>query len=91
MAMESRGPFCQSCGMPMLKPDDFGTMSDGWRQNEYCHYCYEHGRFLQPDVTLPQMIEFVVKPMALSTGMSENEARAVAQEFLPHLARWRPV
>ncbi len=89
MAGEPMGPFCQSCGMPMIKPEDFGTTADGWRQNEYCHYCYADGRFLQPDVTLAQMIEFVVKPMTEATGMEAAEARALAEQMLPHLGRWR--
>ncbi len=74
--------------MPMLKPEDFGTASDGWRQNEYCRYCFADGRFLQPNVTVDQMIEFVAKPMAEATGLSEDAARAAARDFLPHLARW---
>ncbi len=89
MASTPMGPFCQSCGMPLLKPDDFGTTAEGWRQNDYCRYCFAEGKFLQPDATLEQMLEFVAKPMAVSTGMSENEARAAAGEFLPYLARWR--
>ena len=89
MARAPMGPFCQSCGMPLLKPEDFGTMADGWRQNEFCHYCFAQGRFLQPDVTLDEMIEFVVKPMVQASGMDEGAARAVAEEMLPNLSRWR--
>ena len=33
--------FCQSCGMPMEKPEDFGTSNDGGRNEEYCCYCYK--------------------------------------------------
>ena len=83
------GPFCQSCGMPLTRPEEFGTTAEGWRQNDYCSYCYQDGKFTQPDITLERMIEFVVKPTAEATGMSETEARALAQNTLPHFKRWR--
>jgi hypothetical protein len=83
------GPFCQSCGMPLSKPDDFGTNAEGWRQNDYCHYCYQDGKFTQPDITLAEMIKQVVKPAAQATGMTEAEARAMAEENLPRLRRWQ--
>jgi hypothetical protein len=41
----SMGPFCQSCGMPMTKPEEFGTTAGGWRQNDYCTHCYKDGEF----------------------------------------------
>ncbi|MBU4293030.1 MAG: zinc ribbon domain-containing protein [Actinobacteria bacterium] len=33
-------PFCQSCSMPMMKPEDFGTNADGSKNEEYCTYCF---------------------------------------------------
>jgi hypothetical protein len=83
------GPFCQSCGMPLSKPEDFGTSAEGWRQNDYCHYCYEEGKFTQPDITLGEMIEQVIKLTAEATGRSEAEARTLTEETLPRLKRWR--
>ena len=32
-------PFCQSCAMPLSKPDDFGPEANGFWQNDYCSYC----------------------------------------------------
>ena len=32
---EPKGPICQSCVMPMEKPEDFGTEADGSRNEEY--------------------------------------------------------
>lgn len=29
------GPFCQSCGMPMVKPED------------YCNHCFQNGEFTE--------------------------------------------
>ena len=47
MGERPNGPFCQSCGMPLVKPEDFGTAADGFRINDYCHFCFERrGRSL---------------------------------------------
>jgi len=35
-----KGPVCQSCAMPMTKPDDFGTNGDGTKNGDYCSMCY---------------------------------------------------
>ena len=51
------GPFCQSCAMPLAKPEDFGTTAEGWRQNDFCHYCDEEGKFPQPDIPPGEDIE----------------------------------
>ncbi|WP_305065382.1 zinc ribbon domain-containing protein [Methanococcoides sp.] len=49
--------FCQSCGMPLEKDEDFGANADGTKSDEYCLYCYQNGKFTQPDITLEEMIE----------------------------------
>ena len=88
-AQDPMGPFCQSCGMPLTKPEDFGTTADGLRQNDYCHYCFQDGTFTQPVITLAQMIERVIPYTAQATGMSEAEARKLTEETLPRLKRWQ--
>ncbi len=35
--IKPQGPFCQSCAMPMAKPQNFGTNADGIQNQEYCH------------------------------------------------------
>ena len=30
--------FCQSCGMPLEKPEDFGTNMNKSRSEDYCHF-----------------------------------------------------
>jgi hypothetical protein len=32
--------FCQSCGMPLSKGEDFGTNAGGSKNDDYCVYCY---------------------------------------------------
>lgn len=40
-----KGPFCQSCGMPLSKdPLGGGTNADRSRNTEYCSHCYKSGR-----------------------------------------------
>ena len=72
--------------MPMMKPEDFGTDINGSKNDEYCTYCFQNGKFTS-DVTLEQMIERLV-PMHNQMGMTEEEARKIANENLPKLKRW---
>lgn len=78
--------FCQSCAMPMTD-DDFGTEKDGSKSEEYCKYCYQNGEFTS-DITMEEMIDFCVPKTAEATGMSEEEARKMSEEFFPQLKRW---
>jgi hypothetical protein len=86
---KSKGPFCQSCSMPMEKPEDFGTDENGNRVNSYCHYCYQNGEFTHPDITLGQMTEIVVEHLTRQEGITEDQARQITQSFLPKLLRWK--
>jgi hypothetical protein len=46
-----KGPFCQSCGMPLSKdPLGGGTNADGSRNTEYCSHCYKSGCFTEPNI-----------------------------------------
>ncbi len=78
--------FCQSCAMPMTD-EDFGTEKDGSKSEEYCKYCYQNGEFTS-DITMEEMIDFCVPKTAEATGMSEEEARKMSEEFFPQLKRW---
>jgi len=84
-----KGPFCQSCSMPLNRPDDFGTGSHGFRINDYCRHCYDEGRFTQPAVTMTEMIDQCVRIMASQGIMPEAAARALLVEVMPKLKRWR--
>ncbi|SFG92882.1 Putative zinc ribbon domain-containing protein [Desulfotomaculum arcticum] len=78
---------CQSCGMPLTDDKLLGTEKGGAASKEYCVYCYEDGRFLQPDLTMEAMIEICV-PHMKEGGMKEEEARALLNSHLPKLKRW---
>jgi hypothetical protein len=84
-----KGPFCQSCSMPMVKPEDFGTAADGFRINDYCYHCFDRGAFTAPNVTLPGMIDKCAQIMAQQGFMPEPQAHALMEEMIPRLKRWR--
>ncbi|HVT86595.1 MAG TPA: zinc ribbon domain-containing protein [Chitinophagaceae bacterium] len=79
--------FCQSCTMPIDKMEDLGTEKDGSKSSEYCKYCYQHGKFTDPDLTLEKM------KIIVATQMKQmNLPQAVLQqslELLPRLKRWK--
>lgn len=85
---ECAGSFCQSCGIPFEKPDDFGTNFDNTRNQKYCKFCFKHGRFTEPDITLDGMVEKIVDIMKASGAIPEEEVRKQAKTFLKTLDRW---
>ena len=84
---QPRGPFCQSCAMPMEKPRDFGTNADGSKNNEYCHFCFEKGKYTDPNITKEQMIEKVAGIMK-QMNIPDSQIEQV-KTFIPILKRWR--
>jgi hypothetical protein len=89
MAGVATETFCQSCAMPLQRPEDFGTAVDGARADEYCRFCYQNGAFLQPDATQQGMIDKCVRVMADQHIMPEAQARALMTTVIPTLKRWR--
>lgn len=81
--------FCQSCAMPLEDPQLYGTNADGSKNEEYCKYCFENGKFTS-ECTMEEMIEICVPHMAnADTGMDEKQARDMMREFFPKLKRWQ--
>lgn len=86
---DAKGPFCQSCGMPLEKPEDFGTDQAGYRVNDFCRYCFAHGGFTEPTITMQAMLDRCAGMMAEQGMMPIAEARALMTDVLPRLKRWR--
>ena len=86
---EPKGPFCQSCGMPLEKPDDFGTDQAGYRVNDFCHYCFANGAFTDPKISMEAMLETCVSAMTRMGAMPEGQARIMMTDVLPRLKRWQ--
>ncbi|MBI5237758.1 MAG: zinc ribbon domain-containing protein [Deltaproteobacteria bacterium] len=81
--------FCQSCGMPLEKPEDFGTNKDKGRSDDYCHFCFKSGRFTEPNITMEEMIKKVAGFMARMRIAPEEQAKEAMRNFIPKLKRWR--
>ena len=80
--------ICQSCGMPMSKPEEFGTEAGGGASQVYCTYCYQNGKFEDENLTLEGMIEQTI-PYVVPGEFSDAEtARKELQAFFPTLKRW---
>ena len=84
--------FCQSCGMPLHKEDDYGTNNDGSKNMEYCVYCYKDGAFTQ-NVTMDEMIDISLKYMSemykTDPNYNEQDALNKMKSFFPKLKRWQ--
>jgi hypothetical protein len=83
-----KGPFCQSCGMPLSKDEKGGgTTMDGTTSTEYCSRCYQNGAFVEPTITLEQMrtkVKDKMKAMRIPSFLTYWFTKDMDQ-----LKRWR--
>ena len=84
--------YCQSCGMPLTKPENLGTEADGTANDEYCTYCYRDGHFTW-DCTMEEMIRHCAEfheEFRDENGKSytREEAVRLMREYFPTLKRW---
>ncbi len=79
---------CQSCGR-VLNVDVFGSNASGSMNFEYCKHCFQKGGFVNPDITLPQMVELTAEHLAHEMDVDTPEALVFASQLLPTLKRWR--
>lgn len=77
---------CQSCGMPMDRPDLLGTEKDGSRSTIYCIYCYRNGEFTDPHITFEEMQDHVREELVKIHAPEPAIGEAIAE--LQHLSRW---
>lgn len=75
--------------MPLEDQEDFGTTLDGSRSEDYCCFCYQDGRFTEPDITMDGMIDKCVAVLVEHNVMPESQARAILTKFIPRLKRWQ--
>jgi hypothetical protein len=87
--IQTQGPFCQSCAMPMERPEMFGTNADGSKSEEYCAYCFQKGAFTEPDISRQEMIDKCVAIMNQRKIMPEDQARNLMAKTIPSLKRWK--
>lgn len=79
--------ICQSCSMPLRIDADFGTNADGSKNKEYCHFCFQDGKFTDEGITMAEKIDKLVGK-AKEMNIPEAAARGMAESVLPHLKRW---
>jgi hypothetical protein len=76
--------------MPLQKGEDFGTEADGSKSGKYCHFCYQNGRFTNPEMTMEEMIDLAAKGWADADPQTSYEtALEKMKEMAPNLERWR--
>ncbi|NLV27878.1 MAG: hypothetical protein GXY48_12060 [Methanomicrobiales archaeon] len=80
--------ICQSCAMPFMKDEDYGTESDGSRSNIYCTYCYQNGKFTDDNCNVEKMAEIGAGMMSQMFGMPLDKARMFMQNQISPLKRW---
>lgn len=83
-----KGPYCQSCGMPLSKDaQGGGTNADGTKNTEYCSHCYQNGQFTEPNISLEEMI------VKVKGKMKEMHIPGFLANFftkdMQNLKRWR--
>jgi len=82
--------FCQSCGMPLREKQDYGTEKDGSQAEKFCSYCYQHGNYINPELTFEEMKEIGLK--GIDDGGGNAFARWILKRIYPtqlkNLERW---
>ena len=82
-------PICQSCAMPMDKPELFGTEKNGVPSAEYCCYCRKDGKF-NWDCTMEDMLEDCIKvELEHNPDRSAESVRSELTAIFPTLKRWK--
>jgi hypothetical protein len=66
-----------------------GTNLDLSQNNEYCIHCFREGDFIIPNLTLEQQIQRLTDIAVEKMGMTDSEARKMAENTLPKLDRWK--
>ena len=79
--------ICQSCGMPIEKPEQFGTNADGSVNHDYCIYCYKDGKFID-DVSMEEYIDMCSQYWA-QAWMTNEEMKEYCTNIFPTLKRWK--
>lgn len=82
--------MCQSCGLPFNEEHAhfIATDRDG-SKSIYCTNCYKDGKFIDPNISMQEMIELIVPILGRAIGM--EEAKKEITTLLPTLKRWKKV
>lgn len=79
---------CQCCSRPMRVKEDYGTSADATPSTDYCDCCLVEGRWVEPDVTMQELIDRCVQIWVDHDIANEVEARTYFEQLFPTLMRW---
>ncbi len=82
-------PSCQSCGVPIKHPTEFGRTASGAADIKYCGYCLEKGEFTDKNITVEEMIEKVAGALATKERIDIAEAKETVGSIIRSLERWK--
>ncbi len=80
--------FCESCGMILGDPSQYGTEADGSAAPHFCKWCYDRGAYTEA-IDMETMIEDCAPRMVEHGGFTLDEAVSLMGAVLPNLKRWR--
>jgi hypothetical protein len=83
-----KNKICQSCAMPLLE-DNYGTNINATKNEKYCKFCFNAGKFVIPDLTLETQIERLAEIAVEQFRIPKEDAIQMAKTNLPKLARWQ--
>ena len=66
----------------------FGTLANGKETKDYCRFCFQNGKYTDPNATMHGMIENSVKIMVKKMAIPEPRAREIATASISQLKRW---
>ena len=75
--------------MPLEGPAGFGTEADGTLSSEFCTFCYQGGKFTDPNQTVDSMVQSSVDFMTSELGFSQAEATQLSNNVIRRLRRWQ--
>lgn len=82
---------CESCGMPMVKPQDYGGEDEN---NTWCKYCSnKDGSHKSYEEVVNNMANFMMSEDGISmSGIEYNsieEAKKAAKEYMSNMPAWK--
>jgi len=81
--------ICQSCGMPIDKPEDLGTNSDLTKSEDYCIFCFHNGIFSEPEISKAEMVSRITQAMIEKTDLPKEQAHILVDQTVSSLKRWQ--
>lgn len=78
--------ICQSCWMPLEKPEQFGTNANWSINQDYCIYCYKEWKFID-DISMEEYIDKCSQYWA-QAWMTNEQMKEYCTKLFPTLKRW---